>query len=104
MADQKPASDAEWKALGLPPIPPGRETGTTPSGNSIYDVSYPAVKSRLAENYDSEAVREVLDRDLAKVVANEIISAMATDLTHYLAKPPPYDLESINWIFGKHLP
>lgn len=103
MADQMPASDAEWKALGLPPIPWGRKTGTTPNGNPIYDVSYPAVKNRLAEDYDTEAIRDALDRDLAKVVADEIISAMVTDLSHYLAKSPPYDIEALKLIFDKHL-
>lgn len=102
-ADQKPASDAEWKVLGLPPIPRGQKTGTTPSGNPIYDVSYPAVKRRLAEDYDSEAIRDLLDRDLAKVAANNVISAMVPDLSHYLTEPPPYDIEALKKIFGKHL-
>lgn len=102
-ADQEPSSDEDWKALGLSPPPKLPKTGTTPSGNPIYDVSYPAVLRRLTEDYGPEAIREVLDRDLAKEVANEILSAMVTDLSHYLAKPPPYDLESVNLIFDKHL-
>ncbi len=103
-ADLKPARDVEWEALGLPPWPQTMPvTGTTPSGNPIYDVGYPTVHRCLTEDYGSAAIRAALARDLAKVVANEIISAMVTDLSHYLAKPPPYDLESVNWIFDKHL-
>jgi hypothetical protein len=103
MADQKPASDAEWKALGLPPIPWGEKTGTTPSGNPIYDVGYPGVHRCLTDDFGPAAIRATLARDLAKIVPKKIISAMVTDLSHYLAKPPPYDIESVNLIFGKHL-
>lgn len=104
MADQRPASDAEWRELGLPPWPQTMPvTGTTPSGNPIYDVSYPAVKNRLAEDYGPEAIRATLELDLAKVATAEIISNMVTDLSRYLARSPPYDIESVNSIFTKHL-
>ena len=102
-ADHQPASDAEWEALGLSPWPQMPVTGTTPSGNPIYDVSYPSVQRCLTEDYDPAAIRAALDRDLAKVVAKEIIFAVVTDLSCYLAKPPPYDLESVKRILAKHL-
>lgn len=103
MADQKPASDAEWKALGLPPFPRGQKTGTTPRGNPIYDVSYPSVHRRLDEDYDSEAIRDALDSDLGRVVEKKIISAMVADLSRYLAEPPPYDIEILKSTFDKYL-
>lgn len=103
-ADQKPARAAEWETLGLPPWPQNMPiTGTTPSGNPIYDVSYPAVHRRLTEDYDRAAIRVGLEDDLSKVVAREIISAVVTDLSRYLAKPPPYDIESVKRILAEHL-
>lgn len=101
-ADQKPASAAEWEALGLPRWPQTMPaTGTTPSGNPIYDVSYPSVHRRLTEGYSPAGIRAWLGRDLAKAVANE--AALVVDLSNYLAGPPPYDLVSVRTILAKHL-
>ncbi len=103
-ADQQPARDAELEALGLPPWRQTMQvTGTTPSGNPIYDVSYSSLHRNLSENYSPEAIHATLNRDLAKVVTKEIISTVVTDLSHYLAMPPPYDLESVNCILVKYL-
>ena len=96
-ADQKPAS-------GLPqwtqPMP---TTGTTPSGNPIYDITYPSLRRRLTEDYGAAGIRAWLGRDLTKVAANEVIAAVVADLSSYLAGPPPYDLVPIRTIFAKHL-
>ena len=103
LADQLPASDAESKELGLPPFPRGKKTGTTPSGNPIYDVGYPGVLRCLSDDFGPKDIRALLERDLVKVVAKKIISAMVADLSHYLAKSAPYDIEALKSIFGKHL-
>jgi len=103
-ADQTPARDAEWMALGLPPVPRTmKATGTTPSGNPIYDVSYPSVHRRLTEGYGPAGIRVALGRYLAKMVANVGIAAALADLASYLATPPPYDLVSVRTILAKHL-
>ena len=103
-ADQQPARDAEWEALGMPPWPRTMPaTGTTPSGSPIYEVSYPAVHRRLTEDYGPVAIRAALVRDLVKVVANQAIYAVVADLSNYLAGSPPYDLVSVRTILAKHL-
>lgn len=103
-ADQAPSRALEREALGLPSWPWSTPpTGTTPSGNPIHNVAYPSFHRRLTEDYGEEAIRANLERDLAKVVASEIISALVTNLSSYLAKEPPYDIGSVRRIFAKHL-
>lgn len=102
-ADQRLDRNKELASLLLTAVPETMPaTGVTPSGNPIYDVSYPAVVRRLKVDYDYEAVLVLLEFNLAKKVPKETIFALAIDLISFLANAP-YDISLCREVLSKHL-